>query len=214
MANNDLVQRLQRLHVPVEEVPAEDLSKYSIEQLQNMVVDFGNTHKGKTYGTMWRDQQSWVKWFLQHYGTSKKAAHRRIAHYFQLEIERCELEGSRIPLTDAQGSQQLPVTPGPKAKAKGQAKTQICRPVEPRAPSPDMQLVLDPLTEEFSWEPVDHNVVEDFVNVDDPNYVGVTAEINVLTERMNAIESMLSQVVGHLQNSHSPQEKWIWILIV
>lgn len=199
-SNNNLVQRLQRLHVPVEESPTEDLSKYSLHQLQNMVVDFGNTHRGKSFATMWKDHQGWVKWFLQHYGSSSKASHRRIVHYFQLEIERCELEGGQIPLTDAPSNRQLPLAPSTKAKAKAQAKMQA-RPVEPRPVSPDLQLVLDPLTEEFNWEPVDHVATEDLENDLDPNYVGVTQEITNLSDRMNAIESLLSQVVGHLHNA-------------
>ena len=60
--------------------------------------------------------------------------------------------------------------------------------------SPDLQLVLDPLTEEFNWEPVDHVATEDLENDLDPNYVGVTQEITNLSDRMNAIESLLSQV--------------------
>lgn len=179
----------------------EDLSKYSILQLQNMVVDFGATHKGKTYGTMWKEHQGWVKWLLQHYGNSKKASHRRIVHYFHLEIERCELEGRQVPLTE--GQTQLPVVPAIKSKAKAKAKAQI-QPVEPHPVEPDMQLVLDPMTEEFSWEPVDHEPAEDFV--EDINYVGVNQEISTLTDRMTALENLLSQVVGHLQHATPPSE--------
>ena len=136
-------QRLQRLHVPAEEPVLEDLSKYSLHQLQSMTVDFGQTHKGKSYLTMWQQHQKWVQWMLQHYPDSKKASHRRIVHYFHMEIERCELEGRSIPLTDAQPSSkdQMPVQCQVKSKAK--AKT-MPRVLEPRADSPDQQLVLDP----------------------------------------------------------------------
>lgn len=192
---DSLLQRLQRLHVPAEEPVLEDLSKYSLHQLQSMTVDFGQTHKGKSYLTMWQQHQKWVQWLLQHYGDSKKASHRRIVHYFHMEIERCELERS-IPLTDAQPStkNQMPVQPQTKSKAKAKMMPRV---VEPRADSPDQQLVLDPETEEFSWEPV-HQLMEE-----EETYLGnLGAEVGTLQSRMDHIENMLSQVVNHIQKTH------------
>lgn len=197
---DSLLLRLQRLHVPAEEPVLEDLSKYSLLQMQNMIVDFGQTHKGKSYLTVWQHHQKWVQWILQHYPDSKKASHRRIVHYFHMEIERCELEGRAIPLTDAPNSSkdQMPVVPQTKAKAK--AKQQIRAP-EPRASSPDQQLVLDPDTEEFSWEPVQHLMEEE------ETYLGTLgAEVGTLQSRMDHIENMLSQVVNHIQKNQSPTE--------
>lgn len=193
---DSLLQRLQRLHVPAEEPVLEDLSKYSLHQLQSMTVDFGQTHKGKSYLTMWQQHQKWVQCLLQHYGDSKKASHRRIVHYFHMEIERCELEGRSIPLTDAQPStkNQMPVQPQNKSKAKAKMMPRV---VEPRADSPDQQLVLDPETEEFSWEPVHHLMEEE------ETYLGnLGAEVGTLQSRMDHIENMLSQVVNHIQKTH------------
>ena len=139
---------------------------------------FGQTHKGKSYLTMWQQHQKWVQWLLQHYGDSKKASHRRIVHYFHMEIERCELEGRSIPLTDAQPStkNQMPVQPQNKSKAKAKMMPRV---VEPRADSPDQQLVLDPETEEFSWEPVHHLMEEE------ETYLGnLGAEVGTLQSRM------------------------------
>ena len=170
----------------------EDLSKYSLHQLQSMTVDFGQTHKGKSYLTMWQQHQNWVQWMLQHYGDSKKASHRRIVHYFHMEIERCELEGRSIPLTDAQPSSknQMPVQPQIKSKAK--AKT-MPRVLEPRADSPD-QCCSIPRRRSFLG-----NLFITSWRKRRPTWA---IWVRKLQSRMDHIENMLSQVVTHIQKTH------------
>lgn len=134
MANKDLVNRLQLFHVPAEEAPAEDLLKYSLHQLQNMVVDFGNTHKGKgqmVSPTLWQQQEG------------QPPSHLALLSAGDRKMRTGGQPSDQVPLTDGQSDLQLPVLPTTKAKAKAQAKMQARPPMEPRASSPAMESVLD-----------------------------------------------------------------------
>ena len=78
---SELVQRLAKIQTS-ETAELEDLSKFSLQELAEMKIDFGNTHRGKTYRQMWLEHQGWVKWFLAHYANSTKENHRKVVLYF------------------------------------------------------------------------------------------------------------------------------------
>lgn len=183
--SNSLLQRLKQLHVeaPVEE--EEDLNQFSVQQLRDMKIDFGNSHKGKTYHQMWTDHQSWAQWMLSHYGQSKKPAHRRVIHYFSLEIERCELTGQAVPLTDAPPKPKMTAGIRPKPKAKSHA-----------APAPSSKPSGKTEWEE-EWELQGLEMdPEDLIALQEENQ---NPEIVQLNDRMSQMEEMLSQIVQHLQ---------------
>ena len=96
-----LIDRLKKLQVPQpEELP--DLTKFSLEQMDQMKVEFGTKHMGHTFLDVWSSDQQWIAWFLKHYHTSTKGVHRTMIKYIELRIERAELEGQTIPVTEAQ----------------------------------------------------------------------------------------------------------------
>lgn len=94
-----LVNRLKKIQVP-DESPLEEMNKYSMEQLESMKVDFGATHKGKSYLEVWTHHQAWIKWFTEHFHSSSKLEHRKMLRFIELKVEHRELEGTTIPLTD------------------------------------------------------------------------------------------------------------------
>lgn len=179
---SDLLQRLTKLHVeaPTED---EDLHRFSMAQFQEMKIDFGTAHKGKSYQSVWQNHQSWVKWFLQHYGESKKPSHRRVVHYFGMEIERAELANQTIPLTDV-------ATPAPKSQVKPKAKAKSQPTSTSVEPVDDFHLINE-IAEEFEMDPTELMLIQ-----------GTSSqEVAQLNQRMTQMESMLSQTVQHLQGA-------------
>lgn len=98
---SSLISRLKKLQVvQPEELP--DLTKYSMEQMDQMKVEFGTKHAGRTFLEVWNTDQQWVAWFLKHYHASTKGVHRLMIKYIELKIERAELENQVIPVTEPQ----------------------------------------------------------------------------------------------------------------
>lgn len=69
----------------------------SMEALEESIVDFGNTHKGRSFLEMWNDHQDWILWFTQHYENSAKPSHQKMVHFIKLKLERAEMEGEHVP---------------------------------------------------------------------------------------------------------------------
>ena len=135
------------------------------------------------YQSVWQNHQSWVKWFLQHYGESKKPSHRRVVHYFGMEIERAELANQTIPLTDA-------ATPAPKAQVKPKSKAKSQPTSTAVEPADDFHLINE-IAEEFEMDPAELMLMQ-----------GTSPqEVAQLNQRMTQMESMLSQTVQHLQGA-------------
>ena len=98
---SSLLNRLKKLQVvQPEELP--DLTKYSLEQMDQMKVEFGTKHAGRTFLEVWNTNQQWLTWFLKHYHASTKGVHRLLIKYIELKIERAELENQVIPVTEPQ----------------------------------------------------------------------------------------------------------------
>lgn len=163
------------------------MNKFSVQQFRDMKIDFGSSHRGKTYHQMWKDHQTWVKWMIQHYSQSQKPSHRRVIHYFSLEIERCELTGQAVPLTDAPAGK---IVNRPKPKAKRQAY-----------PTSKSSKPNDKTEWEIEWELQGLEMdPEDLIALqEEPVNPEINPEIHQLNERMSQMEEMLSQIVQHLQ---------------
>ena len=93
-----LAARLQRVQAAVEQ-PLPDLSQYSLQQMDAFQIDFGKAHLGQTYLEVWQQDQQWVSWFVSHFQRSPKTTHRMFLHYVNLQVERAEVEGSLVELT-------------------------------------------------------------------------------------------------------------------
>ena len=96
-----LVDRLKKLQVSQPEA-LPDLSRMSMEEMDQMKVEFGTKHAGRTFLEVWSLDQAWVMWFLKHYQTSTKGVHRTFIRYIELKIERAELEDQVIPVKEPQ----------------------------------------------------------------------------------------------------------------
>eukprot|EP00435_Cladocopium_sp_Y103_P007040 s2925_g2.t1 len=101
------VQGKGSLECEEQELP--DVSQFSMDQLDKLKVQFGTKHLGRS---VWSTDQQWVAWFVKHYHASTKGTHRLLLKYIKLKVERVELEGETIPVTEAQPQ----VTKGPASK--------------------------------------------------------------------------------------------------
>ena len=119
---------------PQLQAPSEDplpaLPVMSLEQMELQVVNFGQAHRGKTYATVWNTDQSWVTWFASKYHKSTKMEHRMMMRYIQCKLDRAELQGERIPMSQS-SSQVPPLHATPKiypSAAKAKAKSSMSNP--------------------------------------------------------------------------------------
>ena len=94
-----LSKRLQRVQENLEP-SKEDFSQWSMADLEVSTIDFGKQQKGKTYATVWEEDQPWITWFVQHYEKSGKSSHQKFLHYVNLKVERAELTGTKIPVKE------------------------------------------------------------------------------------------------------------------
>lgn len=180
-----LVDRLKKLHVPSNE-PVEDFSHLSILELEESVVDFGSTHRGKKFIEMWNNHQSWIQWFTSHYQESKKPSHRKMIAFITLKVERCELEGTQVPRTEATTSTKTKSMPkvSPKPKAAGY--------------KPDLNALTAELNQEDpSWEEVGLEMDP----VDD--YDETKAELATMQTRMLHMENAIQMILQHVSATSS-----------
>ena len=97
----DLSNRLKQMHYP-EPVKSsfDEFHGMSIRELEQYKLEFGKTHASKTYAEIFENHQAYVLKFLQRFHSSSRPLHRRFLFYCKMKIERAELEGKPILLTD------------------------------------------------------------------------------------------------------------------
>ena len=111
---SSLVERLKKIQVhQAEALP--DVTKYSLEELDRMKVEFGTKHMGRTFKEVWDTDQQWVAWFLKHYQASTEGVHRLMIQYIEMRVDRAELEGQTVPVTEPEPQ----VTKGKSSKELG-----------------------------------------------------------------------------------------------
>ena len=195
-----LLDRLKKIQEPVNDQP-EDLPGYSLQQLEEMVVDFGSTHVGRTYLEMWEGHQSWIRWFVQHYSKSTKRSHRLMIHFIQAKIERHELTGAKVPLTD--GDNQKPVA---KSKARGYVKPMPKTATTSTRSIP--QDVMDELDE--TWEELDPELLDHSESDRDPTAARCSSEPYVAHGECIADHSASSAATGSTgEVNRSPEWHWL-----
>eukprot|EP00435_Cladocopium_sp_Y103_P074912 s863_g52.t1 len=115
-----LSQRLKAIHVPDErlKLPKDEFRHISLDELWGTKLGFGSTHTSKTYGCIWVNHQSYVTRFLERHSGSTRPLHRKFVYFCEVMIERAELEGARVPMTD-NGNAPAPVFPTVQAKGQG-----------------------------------------------------------------------------------------------
>lgn len=190
-----LTDRLKKIQMPTQ-LPLE----LSIHELENSKMDFGSTHRGKLFSTMWSDHQDWIKWFVDHYQNSTNVKHRKMLHYIELKIERHELEGTTVPIPSVEGTgKKINPSVSPTPKKMSAAKTMAKSLAIPAATKEEIQEEL-----EESWEEVD--VAE--LSIVQLEQQETRADVQALQSRMLNIENVLQTIVSHLQSSAStPSQK-------
>eukprot|EP00435_Cladocopium_sp_Y103_P033798 s1269_g8.t1 len=188
-AMSSLAQRLKNLQKPVEENKP-DLSHLSLGQLRETKICFGQTHRGKSFLHMWQCEQGWITWFVQRFSQSTKAEHLIFLRYVELEIERTELSGERVPLTNQKDLEKVLSTPnatvsqttshGAKAKAKSSAP-------QGQVPMPN------------PWEDDEDADLFELLP-QDPTEEAKSQQIEELQNRMLNAEAMLGNILQHLEN--------------
>jgi hypothetical protein len=114
-----LSKRLQQMQQEPE-LTKMDFTHLSMSELEASKLDFGQKHLGKTYAQVWKEDQPWVTWVVQHYEKSLKPAHQKFMYYVTAKVERAELMGEKIPVkVQGETTKDPPRTlMMPKAKAR------------------------------------------------------------------------------------------------
>ena len=119
---------LQKVQVATTEAKP-DLSHMSLQEMKDQKISFGKTHHGRTFQDMWDNEQSWTTWFVQRYSNSGKAEHMVFLKFVELMVERAELTGQGVPLTnqkEVEKTRSLTGAPGLSAgsEPRGQGQSQ------------------------------------------------------------------------------------------
>lgn len=191
---SSLAHRLKKVQVVANE-PLPDFSKMSLLELEECKIDFGTKHAGDSYLSVWNQDQPWVMWLIQHYGNSKKPSHMKFLKFVEMKIERAELEGTAVPVTEPSLSTPAgsltPMATGKPSMSKAKAKSQ------PKMP---------PMTTAQLLEEID-DFEEDTFEMLNPLETEKDAEIQCLQNRMLNIENALQQVICHLGAQQPTQEQ-------
>lgn len=184
-----LASRLSKLQVKVEEnLPSID--HYTREQLGEMTIDFGKTHRGRSYRHMWEVEQEWCLWLVQHYGQSTNMKRRLVIKYIEMQVDMAENWNHKVPVYPINsGATQTP-TSGVGSMAKAKAATAKAKSLPMTSVKPDL---MD--NEEFDmleeWELQQH--------LDGQTLTTLQGDVMSLQDRMVNMENMLQQVLAHLQ---------------
>ena len=182
-----LIERLQKVQVQrTEDLP--DLSQYSLEQLNNMKLDFGSKHLGKSFQEVWEKDQPWISWFLKHYQHSTKGSHRLMVHYIGLKVERAELEGSVVPV-----SEPSPL-PSKEVISKGNGKSSTMG-LAPKAKAKAMPVALMP---NFTPEAEDLSVW-DMEEMGQEVMIEAPVDVSHLEQRMLHMENAIQTIVQAIE---------------
>ena len=174
-----------------------DFSKMSVEAMDHMKIDFGRQQLGKTFKTVWDQEQSWVTWFAQHYEHSHKYEHQMFLHYVELKVERAELTQQAIPVTNPTPKTKMPATVATKSRAmpKGYAVPKCKAMTRPTA------IQEDSLAYDYDLDPENFEVIPDLENVasqnlpeeDNPNVLA-------MQQRLYQMENVMARVIQHLES--------------
>ena len=194
---SSLLARLKNLQQAAEPV-IPDMSGETIESLENLIINFGQKHKGKKYHEAWADQD-WVQFMVNRYSKSSSLDHQKFLKYVELMVichEENQLPITMNPSAGTGTGIAHPIVPGHpvpkvKAKAKGQARP-VGYNVPTQVPShlPDM----DPADSE--WESHSMMYQSEFIP---ENLVSQSPEFQAMSQRLLHMENALQRVIGHLE---------------
>eukprot|EP00435_Cladocopium_sp_Y103_P072470 s855_g40.t1 len=166
------------------EPPKRSFDHLSMMDLEETVIDFGNTHRGRKYIEMWNDHQDWIAWFTARFEKSGKESHQKLLHFIQLKVERAELTGEGVQMHS--GPKQIYMQPKMKAKAV---------PKKPYMVAVETPLPIDLEEEEDLFEFLPEAEM-------DSRSVAATENAHPLESRVNQMEAMLGRILAHLEQQN------------
>jgi len=189
-----LSQRLQKVQQKVE-MALPELEPMSLLEMEQLEINFGNTHKGKTFIHMWEMEQGWVTWFVAHYQNSTNLKHRRFLSFVTSMVERAELSGKKVAVTPSEKDLDVHTGKGYGKKSltiKGRSKAMAAPPMVPA----EVLEELNPLTNSdwFNPEEIAENESFEMVTTEPTN-----SAVGHLESRMLNLENALSRVIQHLE---------------
>lgn len=177
-----LGQRLQALHSQAKNIEAVvDLSKLSMSELEQLTVQFGEKHRNKTFGQVWKEDPQWIQFFANKYEQSTKPVHVNLLYFIRRKVERAERTGQeeeRIPTypkTTGQGY-------GKNSQAKAKAKSV-------------------PKSSNLEVETANSDVSSSDLEIIEENYIPhESIKFTQIEDRMGRLEEVLNQVIVQLSN--------------
>ena len=85
-----------QVQVPEKHEDGRKFDKYSLDELKQMKVAFGQVGRGSSFIHMWETNQSWVGWVVSHFEKSPQEEHAIFIYFVELMVERLELSGEKV----------------------------------------------------------------------------------------------------------------------
>ena len=192
-----LSQRLKKMQVSDDsQLPSIDHLK--LEDLESMKVSFGQKHSGSTFSEVWKKDQDWVSFVVNHYATSRKESHRLFIRYVELKLEWHEANMVSIPKVspiESQGNQQMPVFTRLGAKSKAAPKA-----------AADHSTGAGVITHLPDMEPEEWEISSQMYHPGSMNQSPVDQDPSFLEmrERLLNMENVMNRVIQHLEQAHQP----------
>ena len=180
--------------------PKRDFTQWAMIDLEKSIIDFGKQQKGKTYLQVWEEEQAWISWFVQHYEKSAKYEHQKFIYFVDAKVERAELTGTKIPVTDQsegyqKSSAEQQVINRSRMIAKAKAKASI-------RPMPHIET--DPWT--VDEDPTAYELITDPGEPSNPVLEEHIPDVSQIEMRVINMENALARVMEFLEQQHSNRE--------
>ena len=134
-AKGELLRRLQALQTEPDTSLPILTHYYSLDELSNMKVGFGEKWKGSTFQQVWEKDQGYINCFLGKYGDSRKMEHCLFLTFIECMVDHAE--DRRFPRR-CRSSRHIsfqPLPRAPKPRRRGSPR---------QRPSPRLQYVASP----------------------------------------------------------------------
>lgn len=190
----ELVKRMQNLE---NEQQHDSIDTMTLEELARTKVSVGKTHNGETFSEMWRNHRGWVQWMLKTYEGSTKPQHRMLARFVELQLDKMEADVTRDrrPTISHTVKPKAMMTATAKSKARASPSTATTQSIkEEQSPSDEEAQI---------WEMAE-------LEGTNPEVASLQSEMVMLSGRMDHIESLLSQVVSHIQQTTAKPQNDPW----
>ncbi|CAE7708982.1 GIP [Symbiodinium sp. CCMP2592] len=157
-----------------------DLEGMSLERMGDLVIDFGKAMKGKRYEDVIQNEGDWVKWFIDHYKSSGKHAHKAFLTYVEKYVSQAEQIEKEL-LHDEGASEPAPKAVAGRPKPKAAPRRTLA--------ASSNQAQVD------QW---------DLLSVSGETEPALDNQVSALATRMTHIEHVMEQMLCAIQQMQSP----------